>query len=185
MSEKLCECGCGQPTPPCKYNLKNYGYIKGKPLRFVPGHQNRGREWSKETISKRGEALNGHPVSAETREKISRRHKELGTHPSAEAHAKSIQNRPTGMDNPSWRGGKSITNGYMCTYRPNHPRSHPNGYVYEHILIAEEILGRPLEPKEVVHHIDGDKFNNSHDNLLVLPSQTEHIHIHRLQGDLP
>lgn len=32
-------------------------------------------------------------------------------------------------------------------------------------ILMEENLGRPLEPNEDVHHIDGDKTNNSIDNL--------------------
>ena len=35
-------------------------------------------------------------------------------------------------------------------------------------ILMEESLGRPLEPYEDVHHIDGDKTNNSIDNLEVV-----------------
>lgn len=42
---------------------------------------------------------------------------------------------------------------------------------------AEELIGRPLLPGEIVHHIDGDSTNNEPDNLLVLPSQAYHAHI--------
>lgn len=46
-----------------------------------------------------------------------------------------------------------------------------------HRTIAAEKLGRPLKPGEVVHHIDGNKQNNHPDNLIVLPSQSEHMKI--------
>jgi hypothetical protein len=42
MSEpKLCECGCGQPASIAKRNNPLYGHVKGQPVRFRPGHQNR------------------------------------------------------------------------------------------------------------------------------------------------
>ena len=49
---------------------------------------------------------------------------------------------------------------------------------HEHRLVAEEKLGRPLRKGEVVHHIDGDYKNNDPDNLMVLPSQREHVKLH-------
>jgi hypothetical protein len=54
---------------------------------------------------------------------------------------------------------------------------------HEHRVVAEEMLGRPLAPGEVVHHRDGDKLNNSPENLEVLPSQAAHVKQHgRVKG---
>lgn len=47
--------------------------------------------------------------------------------------------------------------------------------VHEHRHVMEQILGRRLKPSEIVHHLDGDKLNNSPDNLTLLPSQTAHV----------
>lgn len=51
---------------------------------------------------------------------------------------------------------------------------------HEHRVVAEQKLGRPLRPGEIVHHIDGDKHNNHPDNLEVI-TQAEHIREHRAQ----
>jgi hypothetical protein len=48
---------------------------------------------------------------------------------------------------------------------------------HEHRVVAEEMLGRSLRPDEVVHHIDGDKTNNSPSNLAVM-TRKEHAALH-------
>lgn len=42
-----------------------------------------------------------------------------------------------------------------------------------HVLVAEHYLGRKLEKDEVVHHRDGDGFNNRRENLVVM-KRSEH-----------
>lgn len=49
---------------------------------------------------------------------------------------------------------------------PEHPRAKSNnGYVFEHILVMEDQLGRYLEPEENVHHLNGIKDDNRPENL--------------------
>lgn len=48
-----------------------------------------------------------------------------------------------------------------------------------HRTIAEQKIGRPLRQGEIVHHIDGNKRNNSPENLEVLENQREHFLIHK------
>lgn len=51
------------------------------------------------------------------------------------------------------------------------------GYVYEHIVVAEEVLGRPCRDTEVVHRLNGRRDDNRSKNLLVL-ERTMHSILH-------
>jgi len=72
-------------------------------------------------------------------------------------------------------------NGYRVIYMPEHPRAMKNenwnGYVYEHLIVVEDNLGRPLRKDEVTHHLDEDRSNNRHENLLVL-ERGQHMKLH-------
>lgn len=82
-----------------------------------------------------------------------------------------------GKEHPSWKGGRRISSrGYVEVLMRNHPRARKNGYVFEHILVAEQKIGRPLLPDEEVHHIDKNKQNNSPDNLLVVRKTDHHLY---------
>lgn len=48
-----------------------------------------------------------------------------------------------------------------------------------HRIIAEVILGADLSQGHVVHHIDGNKQNNSPENLMVFQTQAEHARWHK------
>ncbi len=48
---------------------------------------------------------------------------------------------------------------------------------YIHRLIAQEKIGRELEGGEVVHHKDGDRYNNDPSNLEVLESHSLHMQL--------
>ena len=54
---------------------------------------------------------------------------------------------------------------------------------HEHRCVAEKMLGRPLKDTEVVHHIDGNKRNNTPENLMIFESQAEHARWHAQHGD--
>lgn len=39
----LCECGCGMKTKVATMTRREWGHVKGQPLRFINGHNGRGR----------------------------------------------------------------------------------------------------------------------------------------------
>lgn len=143
-----------------------------------------GKKLSEEHKAKIRQSLMGHEVAESTRRKQSEIAQRQGRRPSSEASAKGRRNRPQGGPaHWSWKTGKSYSNGYRVCIAPNHPRvrGKKTNYVYEHILVAEEKIGRYLLPDEVVHHIDGDKTNNDPGNLLVCANQAEHMLVHAQQ----
>lgn len=98
-----------------------------------------------------------------------------------------------GKLNSSWKGGKRIsTYGYILVSDPTHIRvsNTSNPYVFEHVIIVEqnytqfdpsyfiEYKGRIFLSKDyIVHHKDGNRQNNSLDNLLIL-TKPQHTLLH-------
>ncbi|MGO4997812.1 HNH endonuclease [Oribacterium sp. Sow4_G1_1] len=92
---------------------------------------------------------------------------------SAHMTALNKEMNPTRM-NPATKGklrqarlGKGKCDGYSKIYG-----------AAAHRVVAEQKLGRPLKKGEVVHHRDGNKYNNSPENLEVFPSQADHARYH-------
>jgi DNA-binding NtrC family response regulator len=67
--------------------------------------------------------------------------------------------------------------GYILILKPSHPRADKSGYVPEHTLVMEQMLGRLLKPDEVVHHINGNKSNNQPENLRLMTA-FQHKQLH-------
>lgn len=91
--------------------------------------------------------------------------------------AKHIKgNTRVGRRNNSTTGkGWCYKGGYKVVKARDHHKADSDGFVYEHVLVLEEKIGRLLEPKETVHHVDRDRLNNSPDNLVLFSSQSEHM----------
>jgi HNH endonuclease len=95
-----------------------------------------------------------------------------------------------GCGQPTKRGRGGEPNRYVQGHNPSPRRPSPGSvnqghhYIYVnrkrkayHRLVMENHLCRPLEPWEVVHHIDGNPLNNNIENLQVM-SRSEHLVLH-------
>jgi 5-methylcytosine-specific restriction endonuclease McrA len=70
-----------------------------------------------------------------------------------------------------------IAKGRIGVYIPDHPKANSSGYVLRYRYLMEQKLGRFLLPEEHVHHKDGNKLNDSEDNLEIL-TRSEHTREH-------
>jgi hypothetical protein len=100
----------------------------------------------------------------ETKEQLKERMRKTGL--MAKGHAKP-NSRKSGKT--SGKDGYVHVNLYLLTDEekklfPDLGKRHT---VLEHRLIVSKILGRPLEPGEVVRHRDGNMSNNDVDNLVL------------------
>ena len=101
-----------------------------------------------------------------------------------EEHIRKRASQMQGSDHPGWKGGKIIKHyperntSYIQIHRPNHPLATKKGYVLEHRLVMEKILGRYLESEEVVHHINKDGTDNREKNLVLFLENGDHLRDH-------
>jgi len=96
------------------------------------------------------------------------------------AKKKGWQTRRTGpksgAGHPDWKGGRIVDkSGYVLLHIPEHPNSNSNGYVREHRVVMETVIGRLLTKDEVVHHKNDDKSDNRPENLHLFATNGEHL----------
>lgn len=79
---------------------------------------------------------------------------------------REINRKRKGPTAGGWKGGRIQTSSrYIVVQVPNHPGAQKNGYVPEHRLVMEKMLGRYLTAEETVHHINGVRNDNRPENL--------------------
>lgn len=117
---KLCECGCGLPSPIAKQTRNDIGHKKGEPVRYISGHNSNPKE-----------------------------------------------------KHPMWKGGVHLNQNRIFLY------SGKKKFTQESVLVAEKVLGKPLPPGAVVHHIDGNSLNNENGNLVICQDKAYHNRLHR------
>lgn len=83
-----------------------------------------------------------------------------------------------GKESFRWNGGRYVDQkGYVRLHIPTHPNCNKNGYVFEHIKVMTEHLGRPLKKGEEVHHINEITGDNRLENLELL-TKSQHAKKH-------
>lgn len=101
---------------------------------------------------------------------VSRKLKEIGI---------TVDDRITALQsdrNPDWKGGKTT----RCGYVQISSKSICEKKKSEHQIVMENYIGRELHENEVVHHIDGNKKNNSILNLALM-DRAAHARLHSLE----
>jgi hypothetical protein len=89
----------------------------------------------------------------------------------------------SGPNNPNWKGGRvrgGEKGNYWLIHSPSHPNASTVGYVLEHRLVMEVVLGRLLDRDEVVHHVNEDPLDNRPENLRVT-TQPNHARDHAIE----
>lgn len=124
-----------------------------------------GRVLSDETKQRIGDSRRGKKLSPEHREKVI---KTLRPGEGMEKHSR-------------WKGGITKCGGYVLIKRPDHPFANANGYIKRSHLVAEGIIGRHIQPGEIVHHMNRIKDDDSPENLLILTA-SEHTTLHNREG---
>lgn len=114
----------------------------------------KGKKHSSESVEKIRKAHKGKIVSEETKKKI------------------SISSKVGGIGHK-----KKRTDGYIYIYFPDHPKSNKDGYIMEHDLVMEALIGRHLDDEECVHHINEIKNDNRKENLMLM-TKSEHASYH-------
>ena len=71
--------------------------------------------------------------------------------------------------NPMWKGGqKTNKDGYFMILAHGNPNANSRGYILEHRLVMQKLIGRPLKKNESVHHKNGIKNDNRPENLQLM-----------------
>jgi hypothetical protein len=95
--------------------------------------------------------------------------------PSPETQFKS------GTKHPRWKGGiRRSKKYYVRILQPDHPRA-CDRYVKRCILVAEKCLERPLDEKEIVHHL-GARTDDRPEMLYVFPDKLSHDNYHKAKN---
>lgn len=79
----------------------------------------------------------------------------------------------------NYKGFTYNDQGYKLIFCPDHKFADKDGYVREHRIVVEKIIGRTLHSFEVVHHINEIRDDNRAENLMLFKNNGSHLKYHR------
>jgi len=143
---------------------------------YADEERSRGARERARELGRRNKGRKHGPTSEETKEK--QRQAALELHRDEGYRQRHHEGVLRGPDNPNWKGGRILHDGYVYLLRPDHPHATGQGYVKRSRLVMEGHLGRYLEPAEVVHH-EGERDDDRVEMLVLFPSKPGHNTYHR------
>lgn len=82
-----------------------------------------------------------------------------------------------GLDIHNVLGKKQNSEGYFLLKIPTHPKAYKNGYILEHRVVFESVIGFYLDSDVIVHHKNKNKKDNRFANLQLM-DRGEHTKLH-------
>ena len=109
------------------------------------------------------------------------------------AYCTGLFSKPSTYSLAQWRRKKYCSNRCRARSVGDGTSLGKNGYVYmcfngkkqrRSHAVMEHVLGRPLRPGEIVHHINGNPVDDRPDNLRVFACNSDHISAHWQEGTI-
>lgn len=162
---------------PTKDELYNMYIVKDKTMKEIS-------EELKIAVGKVYNLIKKYNIKSKTRENNKKWCERISKSKKGHSYNKGIKMSDEQKENLSIKksggiGKKTITSiGYIKIYFPDHPKSDKFGYILEHDLIMECVIGRHLKKDEIVHHKNEIKTDNRIKNLQLM-TRSEHMRYHR------